>query len=284
VFGPATDVVPRLVSATIEPEVPPKVLFSVAALIITPQLLAICVGALAIVVVVVQLALLVQLAPVPGATVLTRLPEALAVVETSTLAVPPLAARPVGIVQVSVWPETGLQVAPVGVTVTLPMPLDGRVSVSVIGAAEAPVPELVAVSVQLIVSPMKPVVLLTPAVTVTFGTSTAATVVVVVQVALDAQLAPLPGATVLTRLPTAVAVVPMVIVAVPLVAARPGGIVHVSVLPEIGLQLAPVGVTVTLPMPLAGSVSVSVMAEVDGPPVLVAVIVQLTEPPVLTAA
>jgi len=283
-LGPLAEVVPSEASDTSEPDVPPKVLFKVLTSIITPQEPAICVGTDATVVVVVQLAKTLQLAPVPGTTVLTRLPEALAVVAISTEAAPPPAARPAGMVQVSVLPAMALQLAPVGVTVTVPVPLAGRVSVSVIGAEEAPVPEFVAVSVQLIASPTNAAVLLTLLLMVTLGIAAAATVVVVVQVALLAQLAPVPGATVLTRLPTALAAAETSTVAVPLLAARPAGMVQVSVLPETGLQVAPVGVTVTAPMPLVGKVSVSMIAAVVGPPVLVAVSVQLTVLPTLVEA
>ena len=95
---------------------PPNVLFSVAASIITPQEPATCAGAEEITIVVVQLAAAVHVAPVPGATVLTSVPELLAVVETTTCALPPPDASPVGMVQVSVLPAMALQVAPVGVT------------------------------------------------------------------------------------------------------------------------------------------------------------------------
>ena len=161
------------------------------------------------------------------------------------------------------------------------MPLAGRVSVNVIGAVEAPVPELVAMSVHVMASPMEPPVLLTLFVTVTLGVAAAATVVVVVQLAAALQLAPVPGATVLTRLAAVVVGAETSTDAVPLVAARPAAIVHVSVLPVTGLRVAPVGVTVTAPMPLAGRVSVSVIAAVVGPPVLSAVSVQLTVLPTL---
>jgi hypothetical protein len=260
------------------------VLFSVAASIITPQEPAICTAPAETEVVVVQLAASVQLAPVPGATVLTRLPAALAGADNTTEAVPPPAARPAGIAQVTVLPVSAPQVAPVGVTVKLPRPLEGSVSVSVIAPVDGPVPLLVAVSVQLMVSPTKAEVLLTLLVTLTSGIAAAATAVLVVQVAVDAQEAPVPGATVLTRLPTALAGAAMTIVAVPLVAASPVGIVQLKVLPETALQVAPVGVTVTAPMPLAGSVSVSVIGAVVGPPVLTAVRVQWTVLPVEVVA
>jgi hypothetical protein len=126
----------------------------VAASIIVPQEPATCVGAPdRIVVVVLQLPLPAQAAPAPAATLLTRLPAALAGALMTTLATPLPAARPAGTVQVSVLPDSALQLAPVGVTVTAPMPDAGSVSVRVIGALVAALPLLFALRVQVMVSP-----------------------------------------------------------------------------------------------------------------------------------
>jgi len=232
-------------------------------------------------VVLLQAAVLAQLLPVPGATVLTRLPAALATAAMRTLAEAPTA-KPAGTLQLTLLPEV-LQLAPVGVTVT-PLIFVDKVLLKVTTDVVAAEPLLSALMVQIIVSPTFAVALSAVPVSSTLATALAVTLVLVVQTAGVAQLALAPaGTTVVARLPAAAAFALTCTLALAF-GARPAAMLQLSVVPLMAAQLAPVAVTLA-PLILTGKLVFKVTAPVLGAlPLLSALMVQVNLSPTMALA
>ena len=217
-----------------------------------------------------------------GTMVLLRVPLAATFALTVTAATA-FGARPAGTVHTSLLAARGAQtVGAAGVT-AISVRLAASSSVRTMAAVVAPLPLLVALMVQLTVSPMLAAALSATFLTITLGLVTLVLVWQSAGARHSGASGP-DGTTLLRALPAWVTVADTSTVASPPLPIRPAGTLQVSTLPATGLHVARTGVTTTFARP-AGKVSARVMAARVGPlPELVTVMVHTTVSPTLAAA
>src|SRR5471032_2047062 len=223
-----------------------------------------------------------------GTTLFTATPACVTLAVTTMLARPPLPFKPAATLQLSTLPATGLQVAPVALTVMLAR-LAGKVSTSAIAARVAPLPVLVAVMVQLKVSPRFAAVWLATFLIATFGPVSTTFDWQSLAWAQAAWSGP-PGTTRLDKLPSALPLAVMRMLRAPFTAANwPAAMLQVCTLLasqlDNGGQVTPASATTFDTVRLAGKISASVTTPwLAAPPLLTAVMVQTMLSPSLPVA